>query len=275
VNIRSAPASENRFHDKGGYSIVSSIALSGIVFACVLGSSMAAMIVRRFLPDNHLDAESRDVVKLGMGLIATLAALVLGLLIATAKGTYDAQSSLINEISASYVLLDRGLARYGPETKECRDLLKSNVAGTLDRIWPQDSAQPANLAPGGEGKTAGETLFDKVGELAPKTDAQRELRARALGIMTDIAQARLRLFARQDSALPLPFLLVLVFWLSILFAGYGLLTRANPTVVVVLIVCTLSVSGAIFLMLELATPFAGTMRISSAPMHHALSLLGQ
>ena len=254
---------------------MSSIAISSIVFACVFGSSVLAMIVRRFLPDHHLSADSKDAVKLGMGLIATLTALVLGMLIATAKGTYDAQSGTINELSASYVLLDRVLARYGPETQETRELLKRGIAATMDRIWPQDSAQPANLAPAGEFKTSMEGLYDQVSAFAPKTEAQRELRTRALGIMVEIGQARLRLYARQDSGLPVPFLVVLVFWLSILFAGYGLLAPSNATVVLVLIVCTLSVTGAIFLMLELATPFAGVMRVSSAPMQHALSLLGQ
>jgi hypothetical protein len=214
-------------------------------------------------------------VKVGLGLVATLTALVLGLLIASAKGAYDTQSATINEISANYILLDRGLARYGPESKEARELLKGHVADTLDRIWPQDSAQAAILAPGGQSKTAAEALWDKVGEFTPKTETQRELRARMLGIMTEVAQARMRLYSRQDSSLPVPFLVVLVFWLIILFGGYGLLAPGNTTVVVMLIVAALSVSGAIFLMLELATPFAGLMRVSSAPMQQALSMLGQ
>ena len=254
---------------------MSSLAITGIVFACVFGGSVAAMIVRRFLPEHHLSAESKDAVKLGMGLIATLTALVLGMLIATAKGTYDAQGAMINEMSANYILLDRVLARYGPETKEARELLKTNVAATLNAIWPEDGAQPVNLAPAGQAKTIGETLYDKVGELTPKTEAQRELRSRALGIMADIAQSRMRLFARQDSALPLPFLVVLVFWLIILFGGYGLFAPCNATVVMILVVCALSVAGAIFLMLELTTPFAGVMRVSSAPLHNAVAMLGQ
>ena len=253
---------------------MSSIALSSLVFACVFGSCVVAMIIGRFLPDHHLSTESRDVVKLGMGLIATLAALVLGLLIATAKGTYDTHSGVINELSANYLLLDRASRRYGPETKEARELLKNNVAATLVSIWPQDS-QPANLLPSGEAKALGEALFDKVAEIAPKTDAQREIRSRSMGIMADITQSRLRLFARQDSSLPVPFLVVLVFWLAFLFAGYGLLAPLNTTVVVVMLVCALSVAGAFFLVLELASPFAGIMRVSSDPIHHALSLLGK
>jgi Protein of unknown function (DUF4239) len=254
---------------------VSSLALSAIVFACVLGGAVAAMIFRRRLPDHHLNAESRDVVKLSMGLVATLTALVLGLLIATAKGTYDTQSGVTREMSANYVLLDRVLGRYGQETKEIRDLLKVVAIATLDRIWPPDATQSADLAPIGAAKAAGEALYDKVAELAPRTEAQRELRARALGIMADIAQARLRLFARRDSEIPAPFLVVLAFWLIILFTGFGLLAPGNPTVVAMLILCALSVSAAIFLILELATPFAGIMRISSASLRDAIALLGQ
>src|SRR5262249_53748453 len=115
----------------------------------------------------------------------------------------------------------------------------------------------------------------QIAELSPQNDAQRVLKARALDIMSDVTQTRLRLFTQQDSSLPLPFLVVLVFWLSILFAGYGLLAPRNATVVTVLVICTLSVSGAIFLMLELSTPFAGIMRVSGTPLRDALTMIGQ
>jgi hypothetical protein len=253
---------------------VSSIVISCIVFACVFGSVLVAMFAKRALPEHHLSADSKDVGKLGRGLIATLAALVLGLLIATAKGTYDTQSSAIKELSAHVLLLDRVLAQYGPETKEARDLLRSGVEASVDRIWPEDRARHADLAPG-EARAPMEAMYDKVAAFSPQNDAQRALKARALETTTDLLQERLRLFARQDNSLPLPFLVVLVFWLSILFAGYGLLAPSNATVVTVLLVCTLSVAGAIFLMLELSTPFAGIMQVSSAPVHDALSLLGR
>jgi hypothetical protein len=253
---------------------VTSIVISSIVFACVFGSALVAMFVKRALPEHHLSADSKDVVKLGMGLIATLAALVLGLLIATAKGTYDTQSSAIKELSANVLLIDRILAQYGPETKEARDLLRSGVEASVDHLWPNDSARHSDLTPG-EARAAMEAMYDKVAGLSLQNDAQRALKARALETTTDLLQARLRLFARQDNSLPLPFLVVLVFWLSILFAGYGLLAPPNATVVAVLVVCTLSVSGAIFLMLELSTPFAGIMQVSSAPVRDALSLLGR
>ena len=104
--------------------IMSPLATTAIVFACIFGVALVAMFFRHILPEDHLSADSKDVVKLGMGTIATLAAIVLGLLIATAKGTYDAQSGAIQELAAKVMLLDRVLAKYGPETKEARDLFR-------------------------------------------------------------------------------------------------------------------------------------------------------
>jgi Protein of unknown function (DUF4239) len=253
---------------------MSPLAVSAVVFACIFGVALVAMFGKRFLPEHHLSADSKDVVKLGMGTIATLAALVLGLLIATAKGTYDTQNGAVQELSAKLILLDRVLAKYGADTKEARDLLRVVVEATLDRIWPEEGAGPANLTPG-EARAAGEAMYDKIADLSPQNDAQRALKARALEITTDLLQERLRLFARHSSSLPLPFLVVLASWLIVLFAGYGLLAPRNVTVVAVLLVCTLSVAGAFFLLLELATPFAGMLRVSSGPLHDALSVLGK
>jgi hypothetical protein len=232
------------------------------------------MFIGRALPDHHLSGDAKDVIKLGMALIATLSALVLGLLIATAKGTFDTQSGAIRQISAKAVLLDRVLALYGPETKEARDLLRHSVALTLDRIWPEDGSRSGNLAPG-EARSEMEAFYGEVADLSPQNDAQRSLKARALQITTDLAQTRFQLFVQEDTSIPLPVLVVLVFWLMILFAGYGLLAPRNATVIGVLFVYTLSVSGAIFLMLELAKPFEGVVRVSSAPLHDALSHLGE
>ena len=253
---------------------MSPILTSCIVFACIFGAALVAMFVKQMLPEHHLSPDSKDTVKLGMGLVATLAALVLGLLIATAKGGYDAQSSAVTDISTNVLLLDRELALYGSETKEARDLLRSAVESTVNHIWPEGGTQPGNLTPGAA-RAAGEAMYEKIANLSPKTDAQQALKARALDIVNELTKQRLALFARSDSSLPTPLLVVLVFWLTILFAGYGLLAPRNTTVLAVLLVCTLSVAGAILLMLEFTMPFAGIMRISSAPLRDALALLGK
>jgi hypothetical protein len=253
---------------------MSPIAISCIVFACIFGGALVAMFLKPALPEHHLSSDSKDIVKTGMGVIATLAALVLGLLIATAKGAYDTQNSAVKDLAADVLVLDRVLAMYGSDTKEARDLLRSAVESSLDTIWPEGGAQPASLSPGAA-RTAGDAMYQKIAGLKPENDAQSALKARALDITNELLKARLGLYARKDASLPLPFLVVMVFWLTILFAGYGLLAPRNGTVLAVLVVCALSVSGAVFLILELTTPFAGIMHVSSGPLRDALSQLGK
>src|SRR5262249_55113176 len=161
-------------------SIVNPIAVTGIVFACIFGGAMIAMIMGRVLPEQHLRPDSKDAVKQGLAMIATLAALVLGLLVAAAKGSYDAQSAAIKQLSADCLLLDRFLARYGPETKEERDLLRRAVGLVLNRLWP-DGGQTANLSPG-EARVEAEEFYEKLVKLKPENDSQRAIKARALDI---------------------------------------------------------------------------------------------
>jgi hypothetical protein len=247
------------------------IAITGIVFACIFGGAMLGMLIRSRLPQHHLSADSKDTVKVGMGLIATMSALVLGLLVASAKSTYDTQRNGLAQMAGNIVFLDRTLALYGPETKEAREFLRSTVAGALERIWPEESSRSAQMEP----TTAPESLYQKIQELSPKNDAQRSLQAQALKINSDFMQTRWLLFAERGRSIPAPFLVVLVFWLAILFASFSLFAPRNASVVVTLLVCALSVSGAIFLILELDRPFAGLLKISGDPLRDALTLLGK
>ena len=207
-----------------------------------------------------------------MGLIATMTALVLGLLIATAKDSYDTQRSGLTQVSVNIFFLDRAMAHYGPETKEARDLLRSSFVGAIDQIWPEAGSRPAQLAPMAAG---GDVLYDKIQALSPQNEAQRSLQAKALSIGIDIGHARWLMFQRMSSSIPVPFLLVVVFWLTIIFVSFGLFASPNATVIAVLLLCALSVAGAIFLLLELDTPFDGLIQISSAPLRNALAHLGQ
>ncbi|WP_208249928.1 DUF4239 domain-containing protein [Rhizobium sp. T1470] len=251
------------------------IATACIVFACVSCGALMGMLLRRVLPEHHLNGDSKDVLKLGMGLVATLTALVLGLLIASAKSQYDGQRDGLDQISAKFILVDAALAQYGPEAASARGLLRQAVASALDRIWPQDSSQASSLT--ARDTTAGaRAIYGLVEGLSPHNDMQSRLQSQTLQLLQELGQTRWLLAAQQESrAIPLPFLIVLVFWLAVLFASFGLLSPPNATIVAVLFVCALSVSGAVFLVLELSRPFEGTLQLSSAPMRHALSQMGQ
>jgi len=230
------------------------------------------MFVRSALPEHHLSADSKDVVKLGIALIATMSALVLSLLIASAKSAYDTRSNQLVQVSADIIELDRALARYGPETKEARSLLERSVAATLERFWPAESARPIAIDPKA---SPVEALYDKIEELSPQNEAQRALRSQAETTALDMGRTRLLLFEHLDRSIPVPFLVVLVFWLCIIFASFGLFAPRNATVIAVLCVCALSVSGAIFLILELDRSFEGLLKVSGAPLRAALAQLGR
>jgi hypothetical protein len=251
---------------------VSAIAIGLVVFALVFGSAMLAMFVHGRLPVDHLSSDSKDVVKLGVALIATMSALVLSLLIASAKTAFDTRSNQLVQASADVILLDRALARYGPETKEARSLLQRSVAETVERFWPAEGAKPLALDPG---VSPVEALFDKIDALTPQDDVQRALRSQAETMALDVGRTRLLLFEHLGTSIPVPFLVVLVFWLCIIFASFGLFAPRNATVIAVLGVCSLSVAGAIFLIIELDRSFEGLLQVSGAPMRAALAQLGR
>jgi hypothetical protein len=251
---------------------MSSIEISFIVFALVFGGALIGMILHGVLPENHLDAASKDVVKLGMALVSTMAALVLGLLIASAKSSYDAQNTALVVSSAKVVLLDRVLAHYGPETKETRDLLRDSVSNKLERTWPKNGANRSSPdAP----STGSEIVVDKIQELSPKDESQRSLKAQAVGIAWGIGETRWLQYAQQANSISMPLLVTVVFWLAAIFVGFGLFAPRNPTVVVCMFVSAASVSAAILMILEMYRPYGGLIQLSSAPVRAALGQLGQ
>jgi hypothetical protein len=251
---------------------MNSFTIGSIVFACIFGGAVLGMWLRTALPKHHLGTDSRDLVNLvGVGLIGTMAVLVLGLMIASGQSYYDTQRSELTEMSAKIVLLDRILAHYGPEAKESRELLRNIVAHTLHRIWPKEPSAPLQL----ETRVAeGDFLYDKIQELSPTNDFQRSLQTQALSILADVAKIHWLMFEQGDSSISKPFLVVVVFWLTIIFIGFGLFTPSNATVTTNLFLWALSVSSAVFLILELYMPFNGLIRISSAPLQSALVHLG-
>ena len=251
---------------------MSSTIIAAIVFACLFGAGLLGVRVRAMLPENHLNPDTKDAVKVGMGLVATMAALVLGLLVASTKGAYDTQKNEVTQMATKIVFLDRVLANYGSETAETRDLLRRSVGSAINRMWPDRKiSQPAQLDPSA---TSGEAFFNSIQQLSPQNDAQRSLKSQAVQVTTDVGQMRWLLFEQTESSISLPMLIVLIAWLAIIFMSVGLFAPPNATVVIALMLSALSVAGAIFLILELDMPFDGVIQISSAPMRNALNHLG-
>jgi len=250
---------------------VTSIAIALLIFAGSLAAALLAVALQ--LPRHHLDDCSRDVVKSVMGLVATLAALVLGLLIASANSSYQTLSNQLDQMAASLVELDRALKYYGPEAAPARASFHRVARAEIDRVWPHGQAQLAGIEPGAIRQQSDE-FVRIIGRLSPQTEAQRFEQKRILQLVTDFARMRTLMISEAESDLPSPFLAVLMFWLTVLFFGFGLFARLNATVLVALSIGALSVAGAIYLILELSHPFDGLMRISAAPLREALSQMG-
>jgi len=254
---------------------VSPLAISLIAFGCILGGMLLGMFLRGVLPEHHLSDQSMGVVKLGTGMIATLAALVIGLLIASAKGSFDTMSNGLIHTGSKIILLDRVMAQYGPETREARDLLRRGLASVIERIWPKERIEQTGVK-GLDPRAGIEALQEKLLQLSPQNEAQRWAQSRALQVSGEIAETRWLLFQQIGlSSLSMPFFAILVFWLVVIFFSFGLSASRNTTVIVVLLICALSAAGSLFLIQELDQPYGGLISISSAPLRKALTYLGQ
>lgn len=247
-------------------------ATCAIIFVCVFGGALLGMALRAYLPERHYSSDSREAVRLGMGLVATTVALVLGLLIASAKGFYDTQNTEMTEAAARIVLLDRILVHYGPEANDARATLRDIVASLIERSWQRDGKGKVHFDPTAAN---GEPIWDTIQNLNPTSDNQRSLRTQALGLAVQLGQLRWLMFEQKSSALPTPLLLILVAWLTLLFMSFGLFIRPNLTVVISLFASSLAVCSAIFLILEMYQPYVGVIRVSEAPLRAALEQLGK
>ena len=247
-------------------------AIGLIVLACIFGASLLGMLMRPALSQHHLSADTKDSVKLGMGLVGTMAALILGLLVAAAKSAYDTEKNEVTQMAAKLVFLDRVLANYGPESADTRVVLRRMVEDSLNRMWPDERSHNAQLDPIGSG---GEEVHKAIQKLAPRNDVQGSLKSQAMGVVTDLGQLRWLLFEQSGSSISMPLLIVVISWLAIIFFSWGLFAPSNSLAIAALLLAAVSVSGAIFLILELDQPFDGLIHISSGPMRNALAHLGK
>lgn len=249
---------------------MSAIIPAGIIFILTLGGIWLGTLLRRTLPKHHLNENAKDVVRLGVGLIATMAALVLGLLIGAAKGSFDTQTTQLKQITANLILLDNILAQYGPEARSIREQMRNAIGPFADRLWREKEATTSGPF---EADFQEEQVYSEIQNLSPRNNVQRSLQSRAIQISNDLAQLRFMLFVESENLIPVPFLAILAFWLVIVFASYSLFSPLNPTLFTCLSLFGFSAASAIFLILELGRPFTGLMMLSSAPLRNALGTL--
>jgi len=240
-------------------------------FALILVSIGGGLFLRDKLPDAHLSGDSKDVIRLATALIGTMAAVVVALLFASTRSTYEATNSQVARLTAGVVELDQLLKEYGgPESLALRQALRSDVTSMVAAIWRDDAPVTGELL---RPVTHEETVLYKLRQLEPKTPVQTAIKTRALVVSNDIEQTRLILLAQPPDTLSKPFITVLVLWLCFIFASFSMSAKANPTLVAVLLICGFTAATAIYLVLELGQPFDGLLQLSNKALRHALSPL--
>lgn len=252
-------------------------AVSAIVFVVVMAAVFVGAALQGVLPKHHLSDDSKDMVKVGAGFIATLAALVLGLLVASATASYNAKFDEVERSAAKIILVDRSLRQYGEEATPVRLLLRDALVARAKITWVQQEAQAATqgAALRVPPELGIESIRARIVALVPGNEEQRSLRTAALALVDELMQTRWLLIEQSTATVSTPLLTVMTLWVAIVAGCLAVYAPRNGTVLAVSGLCALSVSGAIFLIVEMYEPFSGLMKISDAPIRTAIDYLSR
>jgi hypothetical protein len=237
-------------------------------FVVVFGGALVGVFAARALPEHHLSDKTRTVVSLSMAVVGTLSALVLGLMISTASRAFATQSREVVEISVDLIRMERMMHRYGPDANDVRAKLRVYAAAKTQELFPVAGEPPQTDEATAEML---EAMQDAILALAPTDEMHRWLRSKTLALTENLSQARWLLAEQAGNSIPVPFLIMLVFWLTIVFASFGLFAPLNGTAIASLCLCSMAVSGGIMVILELDLPISGLVHISGEPMRQALT----
>jgi ABC-type amino acid transport system permease subunit len=238
-----------------------------ISFAAIFGGALIGLFVRRRLPGHHLSTETQSVVTVAVAVIGTLSALVLGLMISAANGSFSKRSDEIRELSLQMIRVERNLRRYGPEADDARTKLRAYAILRLEQHSPKKGQTPPSPQKGIE---ALESVQDALLALTPKDAREKYLHTLCLTLSSNLIYERWSLEQHAGHSIPVPFLVLLIFWLAIVFASFGLFAPANATTIVALFLCSVAVSGGIYLIEELDNPLSGLIQVPFDSMRRAL-----
>jgi len=226
--------------------------------------------MKKHFPSEHLAANSAETVRIGSSRIATLTAVVLGILVGSASTVYRMASEGITQGGAELILLDRNLKNWGPETAPIREDLKQYVQATIKAIWEKGKDKDQAGYEASVRATAIAHVVDSIRQLSPKNLEQEILFSRIISLSQQILQTHWTLIERESNGLPGMFLAVLLLWMATVSFTQGLFSPLNPTVIAILAIYALSVAGAIFLIDEMSRPFNGYMKVPVSPLHYTL-----
>jgi hypothetical protein len=247
------------------------IGLYGLVaFAAIFSGAISGLLIGNALPDRYRNDATRQIVQTAMGMVSLLSALVLGLLVATAKSKFDTSNKQTDEFAADLMLLDRELVNYGEEAKDIRPILRKYTLANIAATWPRESGPKPEPGDPPAWQLL-ESVQRKLRGLAPQTEAQRSALTNAKETAAELTKTSWLQTAQESGHIPHPFILILILWLCILFTSFGLFAPRNALAITALLVCALSLAGAIVLIVDMDSPFEGFIAISARPMQEALA----
>lgn len=252
---------------------MSEVVVGLVVFGCLFGAAMLALWLHPKLPAECRGRDTHEVVKLSIGMIVVMSSLVLGLMTASLKKSFDDVDTEIHRLGTQLLVLNRTLVAYGPDADAARALLRSYAEHVLQAAWPENGAKPA-LDDEGTAGILGQ-LDEAIQGLQPSNAHLRRVANQAGAQLRSLFAQHWTIVGQSYSQVSSPFLIILVFWLTLCFASFGYNAPRNRIVVVTLVLAAASISAAIFLIVDLDTPFDGVVRISRAPVATALAHMNQ
>jgi hypothetical protein len=247
-----------------------------VVGLAVFAGGAVGLILQRILPEASTTGGPRDMIGAVVGLLTLLSALTMGLLIWTAYGVYSGQNVAIQTLAAKVLQLDLALEDYGPEALPERASLRENVGKTIDQIWGAKESDAdfgaANFAAAVHNLRNREKALEN---LHPSTDAQKQALADANATIDAIGQARLQMSFALASPVSYPLIMIVVGWGVLLFCGFGLMAKGHAMSLVAVLVGAVAVATAVYMILDLSSPYSGLFRASSLPLEQVLAVMGK
>jgi hypothetical protein len=250
---------------------MSEVVIGILVFVCLTGATLACLFLHERMPEGMREERTLGVVRLAIGMIVVMTSLVLGLLIASGKNNFDAIDRDVHAFGTQLILLDRGLKLYGPEAVKARSLLIAYVERALAGTWPKDGRSTLVEDP-----VAGHMLDEVeqiLAEIKPSDPTHVTLLAQAMQRLHRLIELRWTMIEQSSGTVSMPLLVMLVGWLTLTFASFGYNAPRNMVVVVTLILCTASIATAVFLIIDMSTPFEGIVQVSPKPIERALDVM--
>lgn len=247
---------------------MSAILIAVAAFLCLSVAALGMMHVYPKLPARHRDDDTNTVVRLVANIFVVMASLVFGLMINSAKNTFEGIDDNVHSFATNLILLDRTLRTYGLAGNDARQYLIAYVEGAIANPERVNDALH-------EARNAGQQRLDTVGNslaaIQPADRLHESLLVDARQLYSRIVEQRWMIVEQSEGAIPMPVIGMMIAWMTLIFASFGYRAPKNAVVVAMFVVSAMFIAASVYVVLDMDIPFSGAIQISDAPLHRALA----